>query len=104
MPRGVSATKRKMRKFTAEYNAEVVTLVRESGKTIGQSARELDLTETTVRAWVERATIDEKKDPEGPLTTEERAELARLRREVKRLEMACEILEKLTAVFVRESA
>lgn len=103
MPRGVSATKRKRRKFTAEYKAEVVKLVRESGKTIGQIARELDLTETAVRAWVERATIDEKKDPEGPLTTEERAELARLRREVKRLEMEREILKKATAFFAKES-
>ena len=103
MPRGVSVTKRKRRKFTPEYKAEVVKLVRESGKSIGQIARELDLTETAVRAWVERAEIDEKKDPGGPLTTDERAELVRLRRENKRLEMEREILKKATAFFAKES-
>jgi transposase-like protein len=110
MPREVSVSKsnskakRKRRSFTAEYKAEVVRLVRESGKTIGQIARELDLTETAVRAWVERATIDDRQDPEGPLTTEERAELARLRRDNKRLEMERDILKKAAAFFAKESS
>lgn len=103
MPRGVSVTKRKRRKFTPEYKSEVVKLVRDSGKSIGQIARELDLTETAVRAWVERSEIDEKKHPAGPLTTDERAELVRLRRENKRLEMEREILKKATAFFAKES-
>ncbi len=47
--------RRKRRKFTTEYKAEVVGLVRASGKSIGQVARELDLTETAVRAWVRQA-------------------------------------------------
>lgn len=79
-PRSVSNEEEDV-EFTAEYNAEVVKLVRKSGKTTGQIARELDLTETAVRAWAERATIDEKKESEDSLTTEEIAELARLRRE-----------------------
>ena len=67
--------KRKRRKFTAEYKAEVVGLVQASGKGIGQVAREMDLTETAVRAWVKQLRIDGKPEPLGPLTSEERAEL-----------------------------
>jgi transposase len=74
--------RRKRRKFTTEYKAEVVRLVRASGKSVGQVAKELDLTETAVRAWVRQASIDQ-----GPLTSEERAELARLRREMKTVTM-----------------
>src|SRR2546427_10665896 len=76
-----SMERRKRRKFTTEYKAEVVGLVRASGKSIGQVARELDLTETAVRAWVRQAAIDRRRDPQGPLTSEERADLTRLRRE-----------------------
>src|SRR5256885_16877208 len=75
-----SMERRKRRKFTTEYKAEVVGLVRASGKSIGQVARELDLTETAVRAWVRQAAIDRRRDPQGPLTSEERADLTRLRR------------------------
>jgi transposase len=84
--------KRKRRKFTGEYKAEVVGPLRSSGKSVGQVARELDLTETAVRAWVRQAGIDGKRDPQGPLTTEERAELARLRRELKTVTMERDFL------------
>jgi transposase len=60
--------RRKRRTFSRQYKAEVVRLVRTSGKTIAQVARELDLGETAIRAWVQRAEIDEKRDPHGPLT------------------------------------
>jgi transposase len=49
--------RRKRRKFSAEYKAEVVGLVRSSGKSVGQVAQELHLTETAVRAWMRQATI-----------------------------------------------
>jgi transposase InsO family protein len=65
--------RRKRRRFTPEYKAEVVRLIRTSGKNIGQATKDLDLTETAVRAWVRQAGIDEKRDPRGPLTSEERA-------------------------------
>jgi transposase len=58
-----------------------------SGKSIGQVAKGLDLTETAVRAWVKRADIDEKRDPNGPQTSEERAEVTRLGRELKTVTM-----------------
>ena len=93
--------RRKRRKFTPEFKAEVVGLVRSSGRSPGQIAKELDLTETAVRGWVKRAAIDAKKDPNGPLTTEERAELARLRRELKTMTMERDFLRKAAAFFAR---
>ncbi len=86
--------KRKRRSFTREYKAEVVELIRKSGKRIGAVARELDLTETAVRAWVRQAETDSGGGPAGALTTAEREELAALRRRVKTLEMEREILKK----------
>ena len=86
--------RKKRRKFTREYKAEIVRLVRTSGKSIGQVAKELDLTETAVRAWVKRADIDEKRDPNGPLHSEERAEVTRLRRELKTVTMERDFLRK----------
>ncbi|MDF2698226.1 MAG: hypothetical protein K0S65_6609, partial [Labilithrix sp.] len=65
----------KRRQFTPEYKAEVVKLAQTSGKTAGQLARELDLTETAVRAWVKQAETDAGKGSSGALTTSEREEL-----------------------------
>ena len=93
--------RRKRRKFTADYKAEVVRLVRSSGKSVGQVAQELDLTETAVRAWVRQAGIDAKRDPQGPLTSEERAENTRLRRELKTTTMERDFLRKAAAFFAR---
>ncbi len=96
-------SKRKRRSFTKEYKAEVVALIRKSGKSIGAVSRELGLTETSVRRWVEQADIDSGEGPAGALTTAEREELARLRKQVKTLEMEREILKKATAFFAKES-
>ena len=83
----MATRKKKRRHFTPEYKAEVVRLVQTGGKTARQAARDLDLTETSVRAWVRQAEIDEGKGPAGALTTAERDELASLRRENKTLRM-----------------
>lgn len=93
--------RRKRRNFTAEYKAEVVKLINTSGKSVGQVARELDLSDTSVREWVERAAIDKKRDPNGPLTTEERAEVVRLRRELRTVTMERDFLKKAAAFFAR---
>jgi transposase len=95
--------KRARRKFTAEYKAEVVRLVLDGGKSVGQVSRELDLTESAVRNWVRQAKIDAGRGPAGALTTAERAELVALRREAKQLRMEREILKKATAFFAKES-
>ena len=94
--------KRKRRKFTAEYKAEVVGLVRASGKSVRQVAKELDLTETAVRNWVRQAEVDGRRDPAGPLTSEERAELTRLRREFKTVTQERDFLKKAAAFFARD--
>lgn len=83
MPRGVPAgvrksKKRKRRSFTVEF----VRLVKQGDTSIGQIARELDLAETAVRDWVARADVDANPRPDGPLTTDKRDELRRLRRGV----------------------
>ena len=96
-------SKRKRRSFTKEYKAEVVRLIRKSGKTVGAVSRELGLTETAVRRWVEQTEIDSGGGPAGALTTAERDELAQLRKRVKTLEMEREILKKATAFFAKES-
>ena len=95
--------RRKRRSFTAEYKAEVVELVRKSGKSAGVIAADLDLTETAVRAWVRQAEADAGAGPAGTLTTAERDELAQLRKRVKTLEMEREVLKKATAFFAKES-
>ncbi len=95
--------KRKRRHFTAEYKADVVKLIVDGGRSIGTVARELDLTETCVRAWVTQAQVDVGKGTPGALTTNERDELQRLRRENKQLQMEREILKKAAAFFAKES-
>jgi transposase len=64
-------------------------------------AKELDLTETAVRSWVQQAAVDDKGDPHGPLTSEERAECARLRRELRTVTMERDFLRKAAAFFAR---
>jgi transposase len=56
--------------FPPEYKAEVVELLRSSGKTVGQVARELDLTETAVRQWVRQADLDAGRRSDGLTTAE----------------------------------
>jgi transposase len=95
--------KQKRRHFTPEYKSEVVELFRKSGKTAGEVSRDLGLTETSVRAWIRQAEIDEGKGPAGALTTAEREEFSALKREVKTLRLERDILKKATAFFAKES-
>jgi transposase len=97
------ATKKTRRHFTPEYKAEVVRLVRGGSKKAGEVSRDLGLTETSVRAWVRQAEIDEGKGSTGALTTAEREELTALKREVKTLRLERDILKKATAFFAKES-
>jgi len=94
--------RRERRAFSPEFKADAVKLVR-SGKTVSQVARELDLTQTALREWVRRAEADagERQDV---LTTEERQELARLRRENKQLRQEREILKAAATFFAKENA
>ena len=96
--------KRKRRNFTSEQRAAAVRIVETSGKPIAQIAREMDLSVTALRNWVAQSKIDKTKDPNGPLTSDERAELARLRRDLKRVTMERDFLKRAAAYFAKETA
>ena len=93
--------RRPRRSFAEQYKAEVVDLCRHSGKSMAEIARDLDLTESSVRRWVSQAEIDAGRQ-EG-LTTDERAELARLRKENRVLREERDILRRATAFFAKET-
>ena len=90
--------RRHRRQFTDEFKAGVVRLVLDEGKTVGAVARDMDLTETAVREWVKRARADRTRGRTG-LTTAEREELARLRKENRELRTERDILTKAAAFF-----
>ena len=96
--------KRTRRTFTDEFRAGAVSLVLEKGKTMAQVARDLDLTQSTLGRWVEQARANAGKSTRGTLTTEEKEELARLRKENRELRLEREILKKAAAFFAKENA
>jgi transposase-like protein len=91
--------RQKRRRYGPEFKAEAVRLVMGTDESIGKIARDLGITEPTLRAWVEAARPKSQK----PLTESERSELLRLRRDLRRVEMERDILKKATAFFARES-
>ena len=93
--------KRPRRSFSEEFKRDTVALVRSSGKSIGEVARDLDLTESALRLWVRQADIDD--GTRHGLTTAERDELARLRKENRVLREERDILKRATAFFARET-
>ena len=96
-------SKKKRRTFTAEQKAEAVKIYRESDKALTRVAKDLGLSYTALRSWVKQAEIDEGKGPAGALTSEEKAELSRLRRENKQLTQENAFLKKASAFFAKES-
>jgi transposase len=97
--------RRKRRTFTRQQREEAVRICRRSGKTIAEVARDLDLTENSLRKWVKQAEIDEQGSSDnGPLTSEERQELSRLRKENRELQMERDFLKKAAAFFAKESS
>jgi transposase len=89
------------RTYPPEFRAEAVRLVRQDGLSISRVARDLGCARQSVVNWVEQAEIDIGKR-EG-LTTEEREELRRLRRENRVLLQEREILKKAAAWFAKET-
>jgi len=92
---------RPRRSFTPEFKAEIVELCRRGDRSIGQVAKDFDLGETAVRAWVHQAETDAGERP--GLTTEERTELTKLRRENRSLREDVEILKRATVFFAKET-
>jgi transposase len=87
--------------YPAEFRAEAVRLARQPGHTIRGVARDLGVSNETLRLWIRQAAIDH--GQAAGLTTDERAELAHLRRRVRTLETEREILKKAAAFFARET-
>ena len=93
--------RRARRQFTEEFRTGAVRLVIDEGKTVGAVARELDLTPSALATWVKQARADRTKGKTG-LTTEERAELARLRKDNRELRMERDVLKKAAAFFAKD--
>jgi len=97
-----NGSRRPRRQFSEEFRAQAVRLVLDEGKSVGAVARELDLTASALRQWVERARADRTGGKSG-LTTAEREELARLRKELRIVQEERDILKKATAFFAKQS-
>ncbi len=90
------------RSFTDEFKADAVRLVLEEGKSIAEVARDLGLTHSALSLWVRQARADRSGGKTG-ITSEERAELARLKKENRELKMERDILKKAAAFFAKEN-
>ena len=97
MPRGSNFQK----PYTPEFRREAVELYRRAGKPLREIAVDLGVSTETLRMWVQRAGVDEGKQP--GLSSQERDELRALRREVRVLREEREILKKAAAFFAKES-
>jgi transposase len=71
---------------------------------VAEAAKDIGVSETALRRWMERAEIDEGNGPAGALTTAERQELTRLRREFRQVSMERDFLKKVASFFARESS
>lgn len=92
---------RKQRNYTPEFRSDAVKLARSTDQPIAQTARDLGIAEATLYSWVSQTKVD--RGEKDGLTTDERAEMTRLRRENRRLTMERDILKKAAAWFAKES-
>jgi transposase len=92
---------RPRRSFTSEFKAEIVQRCQAGDRTVGQVARDFDLTETAVRSWLKQAEVDSGR--RDGLTSDERRELEQLRRENRRLREDIGILKRATTLFASET-
>jgi transposase len=98
---GVSTMAETRPPYAPEFRAEAVRLLKDSGKSMLQISRDLGVSYETLRKWVRQAEIDD--GAREGLTTDERQELQRLRRENWVLREEREILKKAAAFFAKET-
>jgi transposase len=90
------------RKFDRDFKEGAVRLVRETGKPIAQVARELGIHDGTLGNWV-NADRRRRQGGDGAVSEDERAELARLRKENAELAMRCDVLKRSVALWVPDA-
>ncbi|GAA1935898.1 transposase [Streptantibioticus ferralitis] len=90
------------KRYSAEFKRDAVELALSSDKTVTEVARDLGVSPESLRGWVKQAKIDRGQGPAGALTSDEREELRRLRRELAEAKKANEILVKAAAFFAKE--
>jgi transposase len=95
-----SPPRRRRGRYPNEFRRDVAALVIDQNRNVSELAKEFDLVEQTIYNWVRQEKID-RGETQG-LTTDEREELARLRREVKRLSTERELLKRAVAFWVKE--
>jgi transposase len=93
--------RRERRSFTKEQKKNAVAAYRACGN-FAQVSRELDLHASVLRIWVKQADIDEGNGAAGALTSDERAELTKLRRDLRRVEQERDFLKKAAAYFAKD--
>jgi len=94
------AQARRRGRYPKEFRRDAAALVIDQGRTIADVARELGVVEQTLGNWVRQERVD--RGERDGTTTEEREELVKLRREVKRLTMERDLLKRSVAFWVKE--
>jgi transposase len=89
------------KKFPPEFKRDVVTVARRGDLTIAEVAADFDISPESIRRWMKQADIDD--GIKNGQTSAEQAEVVRLRRENRRLEMENEILRRAAAYFAKDS-
>ncbi|WP_329561174.1 transposase [Kitasatospora sp. NBC_01266] len=92
------------KRYTAEFKRDAIALVRSSPhRNVTDIARELGVSPEGLRGWVKQAKVDRGEGAPGALTTAEKDELQRLRRENREQQQTIEILKKAAAFFAKET-
>ncbi|BAK33142.1 putative transposase orfA for insertion sequence element [Microlunatus phosphovorus NM-1] len=86
-----------------EFRRRAVELARERSKPVAELAKDLGISESCLRRWMEQSETDAAGGSETALTSREKKELVELRRDKRRLEMEVEILKRAAAYFAQEN-
>jgi len=93
--------KRKRKRYSASFKAGAVALVTEQGRSVAQASKELGISQSGLRRWIEAAEVES--GAKDGLTAAEKAEIRELKRELQIVKMERDILKKATAFFAKEN-
>jgi transposase len=102
MSRGVQVAKKRPNPFTPEFKAEAVRMMQAGTKPVAEVAKDLEISEQSLYRWAKQLGTAADAKPSGALTTAEREELTRLRRELRQVEQERDFLKKTAAYFASE--